>query len=77
MADLMAETACKKYASPMIELVIPQRRRDLGGFEVGRVLPEIMREIALATGIVNVYSRTPSSVSGALSERSGAERRAA
>jgi redox-sensitive bicupin YhaK (pirin superfamily) len=39
MADLMAETSCKKYASPMIELVIPQRRRDLGGFEVGRVLP--------------------------------------
>jgi redox-sensitive bicupin YhaK (pirin superfamily) len=35
----MAEIACKKYASPMIELVIPQRRRDLGGFEVGRVLP--------------------------------------
>ncbi|HQN51367.1 MAG TPA: hypothetical protein PK913_09930, partial [Phenylobacterium sp.] len=23
----------------MIELVIDQRRRDLGGFEVGRVLP--------------------------------------
>ena len=23
----------------MIELVVPQRRRDLGGFEVGRVLP--------------------------------------
>src|SRR4051812_3327924 len=26
-------------AATMIELVIPQRRRDLGGFEVGRVLP--------------------------------------
>jgi redox-sensitive bicupin YhaK (pirin superfamily) len=39
MAGVMAEIACKKYASPMIELVIPQRRRDLGGFEVGRVLP--------------------------------------
>jgi redox-sensitive bicupin YhaK (pirin superfamily) len=24
---------------PMIDLLIPQRRRDLGGFEVGRVLP--------------------------------------
>jgi redox-sensitive bicupin YhaK (pirin superfamily) len=39
MADRMAESACKKYALQMIELVIPQRRRDLGGFEVGRVLP--------------------------------------
>src|SRR5690606_26142455 len=25
--------------TPMIELIIPQRRRDLGSFEVGRVLP--------------------------------------
>ena len=45
MADLMAEIACKKYASRMIELVIPQRRRDLGGFEVGRVLPFAKRRM--------------------------------
>lgn len=30
----------------MIELVIPQRRRDLGGFEVGRVLPFPQRRMA-------------------------------
>jgi redox-sensitive bicupin YhaK (pirin superfamily) len=29
----------------MIELVIPQRRRDLGGFEVGRVLPYTKRRM--------------------------------
>lgn len=29
----------------MIELVIPQRRRDLGGFEVGRILPEAKRRM--------------------------------
>jgi len=29
----------------MIELVIPQRRRDLGGFEVGRVLPYMKRRM--------------------------------
>ena len=29
----------------MIELVIPQRRRDLGGFEVGRVLPFARRRM--------------------------------
>ena len=29
----------------MIELVIPQRRRDLGGFEVGRVLPIAQRRM--------------------------------
>jgi len=29
----------------MIELVIPQRRRDLGGFEVGRVLPIAKRRM--------------------------------
>jgi hypothetical protein len=29
----------------MIELVIPQRRRDLGGFEVGRVLPFAKRRM--------------------------------
>ena len=29
----------------MIELVIPQRRRDLGGFEVGRVLPAGQRRM--------------------------------
>src|SRR5690606_14039874 len=29
----------------MIELVIPQRRRDLGGFEVGRVLPYPQRRM--------------------------------
>ena len=29
----------------MIELVIPQRRRDLGGFEVGRVLPDARRRM--------------------------------
>ncbi|NCT66228.1 MAG: pirin family protein [Rhodanobacteraceae bacterium] len=29
----------------MIELVIPQRRRDLGGFEVGRVLPVAARRM--------------------------------
>ncbi|MBN8728347.1 MAG: pirin family protein [Xanthomonadales bacterium] len=29
----------------MIELVIPQRRRDLGGFEVGRVLPIAARRM--------------------------------
>lgn len=30
---------------PVIELVIPQRRRDLGGFEVGRVLPAAKRRM--------------------------------
>ena len=29
----------------MIELVIPQRRRDLGSFEVGRVLPFAQRRM--------------------------------
>lgn len=29
----------------MIELLIPQRRRDLGGFEVGRVLPAAQRRM--------------------------------
>src|ERR1041385_2847351 len=29
----------------MIDLVIPQRRRDLGGFEVGRVLPFAQRRM--------------------------------
>src|SRR5512135_388025 len=29
----------------MIDLVIPQRRRDLGGFEVGRVLPYAKRRM--------------------------------
>ena len=29
----------------MIELVIPQRRRDLGGFEVGRILPHAQRRM--------------------------------
>jgi redox-sensitive bicupin YhaK (pirin superfamily) len=29
----------------MIDLVIPQRRRDLGGFEVGRVLPSAQRRM--------------------------------
>jgi hypothetical protein len=29
----------------MIELLIPQRRRDLGGFEVGRVLPYTQRKM--------------------------------
>jgi len=29
----------------MIDLVIPQRRRDLGGFEVGRVLPDARRRM--------------------------------
>jgi redox-sensitive bicupin YhaK (pirin superfamily) len=29
----------------MIELVIPQRRRDLGSFEVGRVLPFAKRRM--------------------------------
>jgi redox-sensitive bicupin YhaK (pirin superfamily) len=29
----------------MIDLVIPQRRRDLGGFEVGRVLPHAQRRM--------------------------------
>jgi redox-sensitive bicupin YhaK (pirin superfamily) len=29
----------------LIELVIPQRRRDLGGFEVGRVLPSAKRRM--------------------------------
>jgi redox-sensitive bicupin YhaK (pirin superfamily) len=29
----------------MIELIIPQRRRDLGGFEVGRVLPWTQRRM--------------------------------
>ena len=29
----------------MIELVIDQRRRDLGGFEVGRVLPSAKRRM--------------------------------
>jgi hypothetical protein len=32
-------------AESMIELVIPQRRRDLGGFEVGRVLPYMKRRM--------------------------------
>src|SRR5437867_9242690 len=32
-------------ALPMIELVIEQRRRDLGGFEVGRVLPFAKRRM--------------------------------
>jgi redox-sensitive bicupin YhaK (pirin superfamily) len=31
--------------APMIELVIDQRRRDLGGFEVGRVLPFARRRM--------------------------------
>jgi redox-sensitive bicupin YhaK (pirin superfamily) len=29
----------------MIEMVIPQRRRSLGGFEVGRVLPFAQRRM--------------------------------
>jgi redox-sensitive bicupin YhaK (pirin superfamily) len=29
----------------MVELVIPQRRRDLGGFEVGRILPYAQRRM--------------------------------
>src|SRR5882724_7764673 len=29
----------REEESPMLEMVIDQRRRDLGGFEVGRVLP--------------------------------------
>src|SRR5450432_4659112 len=30
---------------PMPELVIDQRRRDLGGFEVGRILPAVQRRM--------------------------------
>src|SRR5688500_14642383 len=30
---------------PMLEMVIDQRRRDLGGFEVGRVLPFVNRRM--------------------------------
>jgi redox-sensitive bicupin YhaK (pirin superfamily) len=41
----MAERPCKKYAVTMIEIVIEQRRRDLGGFEVGRVLPFARRRM--------------------------------
>jgi redox-sensitive bicupin YhaK (pirin superfamily) len=34
-----ADIACRSIVPGMIELIIAQRRRDLGGFEVGRVLP--------------------------------------
>jgi redox-sensitive bicupin YhaK (pirin superfamily) len=41
----MAERPCKKYAVTVIEMVLEQRRRDLGGFEVGRVLPFAKRRM--------------------------------
>lgn len=35
----------------MIDIVIDQRRRDLGGFEVGRVLPHPKRRMVPAFGV--------------------------
>ena len=47
--EITAFVTCKKRADGrclgMIELVISQRRRDLGGFEVGRVLPFAKRRM--------------------------------
>ena len=37
----------------MPDLIIDQRRRDLGGLEVGRVLPNAKRRMALTTNAVS------------------------
>ncbi|MXO75217.1 hypothetical protein GRI40_08310 [Altererythrobacter aerius] len=45
LAVMRSETGGDPGEVPMIDLVIHQRRRSLGGFEVGRVLPFVKRRM--------------------------------